>query len=606
MLLIVVVLTLFNVRGLYHNTRRLAVAETQNVANAIAINVVKYFDEALLAAQNMAYYAGAGLNQGMPRAEIEAVAVAVLQSNPRLLASIIAFEPNAYDGLDSLFVNTPHSDSTGRFITYIAREESGTYMMRGLTHYDVESWYQGPKSLMQQFVSEPYEDEAGGRQVLMVSCTVPILNNGQFIGVAGFDIAVNNLQEMVQHSNFLDGKADMAVVSYDGIYVSRMLHREYLGKNISSTEDDAYGEQLRRLQAGDTYSLESEEDIRLFFPVTFAKCPQPWQVRVLLPKAYAYQGVGRQLALSIGIGVGLLGLILVFVSVRMNKYMGPLSKLARQAERIADGDLSVAIDTHLSNDEVGVITRKVAGVVVSFRDIIGNIQSGASTILTASSQISHGAQQLAQGSSEEAAAVDEVTASVAQIAAAVGQNRDNARASEQIGSALATGMEENVRMSESASEAVGAIATKIDVINEIANQTNILALNAAVEAARAGEYGRGFAVVAAEVRKLAELSRNAASEITALAHQCVEGESKANAALKDLLPQTEKSAQLVREIAASTLEQTNGTEQISLAMQRLNDRTQQNSTLSEELATSAEELTSQAEALRKAVGVFKI
>jgi methyl-accepting chemotaxis protein len=150
------------------------------------------------------------------------------------------------------------------------------------------------------------------------------------------------------------------------------------------------------------------------------------------------------------------------------------------------------------------------------------------------------------------------------------------------------------------------IADKVSIISDIAFQTNILALNAAVEAARAGEQGRGFAVVAAEVRKLAERSKVAAEEIERISKKGVLLSDEAGKMLTQVVPEIERAAKLVQEIAAASVEQTSGAEQVNSALQQLNQVTQQNAAASEEMATASEELASQAEQLRDVVSYFRV
>jgi methyl-accepting chemotaxis protein len=150
------------------------------------------------------------------------------------------------------------------------------------------------------------------------------------------------------------------------------------------------------------------------------------------------------------------------------------------------------------------------------------------------------------------------------------------------------------------------IADKIGIIGEIARQTNLLALNAAVEAARAGEHGKGFAVVAAEVRKLAERSQVAATEIDQVSVSSVAVAEKSGKLLEQIVPDIQKTARLVQEISASSREQSTGAEQVNTAIQQLNEVTQQNAASAEEMASSSEELASQAEQMRETVSFFKI
>jgi methyl-accepting chemotaxis protein len=150
------------------------------------------------------------------------------------------------------------------------------------------------------------------------------------------------------------------------------------------------------------------------------------------------------------------------------------------------------------------------------------------------------------------------------------------------------------------------IAKKISIIEEIARQTNLLALNAAIEAARAGDHGKGFAVVAAEVRKLAERSQVAAAEISKLSVSSVDVAERAGSMLSKLVPDIQKTAELVQEISAASKEQAFGADQINSAIQQLNQVVQQNTGTTEEIASTAEELSSQAAQLQNIVAFFKM
>jgi methyl-accepting chemotaxis protein len=245
-----------------------------------------------------------------------------------------------------------------------------------------------------------------------------------------------------------------------------------------------------------------------------------------------------------------------------------------------------------------VLTRFVMNVVTSIDASSDNVSSGTE-------QISSSSEELSQGANEQAASVEEISSAIEQMAATIRQNADNAAQTERIASKSAIDAKESGEAMRHTVNAMKNIADKISIIQEIARQTNLLSLNASIEAARAGEHGRGFAVVASEVQKLAERSQVAAGEISQLSGSSVAIAEKAGEMLDKLVPDIQKTSELVAEINAASSEQANGAQQINIAVQQLNSVVQQNASGAEELAATAEQLSAQTVYMQEAVNYLK-
>lgn len=302
------------------------------------------------------------------------------------------------------------------------------------------------------------------------------------------------------------------------------------------------------------------------------------------------------LVLSIALFVGRL----LYMSI-----IDPLKRGVVFAKAIGSGDLTATVNVD-QKDEIGQLASALQGMVDGLKRTVVAIEKNANELVASGSQLKESSQKLSKGASEQAASAEEVSTAIEEMVANIDQNTENAIATEKLTASTVENVNLSSKYSGEAAEAMKTISEKISIISDIAFQTNILALNAAVEAVRAGEQGRGFSVVAAEVRKLAERSKQAANEIVALVNKGLKVTQMAGEKAKALVPDIEKTTVLIKEISAASIEQKTGAEQINLAMQNLNVITQENASSSDELTNSSLHLSSLAANLKDAVGYFKL
>ena len=287
----------------------------------------------------------------------------------------------------------------------------------------------------------------------------------------------------------------------------------------------------------------------------------------------------------------------------MTRMTENLRSTAQVADSIADGDLTIKAKPLSAKDTLGLSLERM---LEKLRSVVSEASAASDNVSSGSQQLSATAEDLSQGATEQAASAEEASASMEQMAANIKQNADNAAQTEKIAKQSSVDAQASGEAVSRAVSAMQTIAEKINIVQEIARQTDLLALNAAVEAARAGEHGRGFAVVASEVRKLAERSQTAAAEISTVSSQTVKAAQEAGAMLGRLVPDIKKTAELVAEISASCREQDVGGDQINQAIQQLDKVTQRNASASEQMSATAEELAAQSEQLQANIAYFRL
>nr|WP_315237380.1 methyl-accepting chemotaxis protein [uncultured Albidiferax sp.] len=297
----------------------------------------------------------------------------------------------------------------------------------------------------------------------------------------------------------------------------------------------------------------------------------------------------------------------------------PVQRAMVVAERIADCDLTSAVEVH-ATDETGRLLEAIRTMQDRMKSLVGEISQSAESIQTASAEVAMGTQDLSLRTEHTSSNLQQAASSMAELTDTVRQSVDAAHNAHQLATSaagLAARGGAVVLRVVSTMEDINTSSRKISditsVIDGIAFQTNILALNAAVEAARAGEQGRGFAVVASEVRNLAGRAAEAAREIKGLIAASVDKVQAgttlvgdAGHAMQDIVDSVQKVSLIIGEISASSSAQSDGIERVNGAVAQLDQMTQQNAALVEQSAAAAESLKEQAGNLTRMVGLFKL
>ncbi|MFZ5525936.1 MAG: methyl-accepting chemotaxis protein [Pseudomonadota bacterium] len=322
-------------------------------------------------------------------------------------------------------------------------------------------------------------------------------------------------------------------------------------------------------------------------------------------------------------GLGLLGAAMALGSWQAWRWqhglVQPIRGLIAQAYRMAAGDLSLTGERG-RHDELGQLDRAMVQLNVNLQAIVGDVRREIAGIHSASRDIAQGNHELSARTDSQASNLQQTATTLEQITGNVRTSADAARQAagraehtHEMAQRSQQSVQEIVAQMDAIAQASGRIGEIVDVINRIAFQTNLLALNASVEAARAGEAGKGFAVVAAEVRALANRSRQAAGEIKVLVDNALTTIAQGHERVRangDLMQQTLGSVQavsdLVSSISRASAEQSVGLTEVSRAVASLDGITHHNAAMVEQLSVAASALSGQADQVAEAVRIFRV
>lgn len=439
-----------------------------------------------------------------------------------------------------------------------------------------------------------------GKSIVVSTVKAIISVQKKVIGVAAFDISLESITRSA--NNIKLGKSGyLVLIDNQGMILSDSKNPE-LNFTLMSECINGY----QNVELTDTSPQYKKVNGKKYL-IQYLKNENDNNVNLigLIEESEIHAQVYTQIIFGIIITIFLLGIFIAAGYLFSKSLTKPILATAEFAQELSKGNLVLELKID-RKDEIGDMINSLNIMKQELVNAISSIIQIADELSSGSDQISTSSQLVSSGATEQAATLEEVSASMEQLASLIHDNSDNSTKS----LTFAVESEKKVKEgSQSVFETIDImqqVYDKINIISEIAKNTNMLALNAAIEAARAGDAGKGFSVVASEVRKLAENSQKAAGEILGISSEIQQSSSHTGTMINEMLPSIKKTTYLVDQIVKGSNDQAVGAEEVNDAVQSLDEVVQQNSSASVELATMAEELNLQAKKMFEAVSFFKI
>ncbi len=526
----------------------------------------------------------------------------------QIFSAYAGFEPDAFDGRDAEFAGKPGYNAAGRFMTVWYRTGDGGVERGYMEDYDTMEYYQAPLTTGKEHITEPYAHEIEGRRYHIVSLSVPLKNpDGDVIGMVGCDILLDKIHEDLKNTRIME-TGFVSFVSEKGMVVGSRSDK-FPGKNVRDIVKD---EQVVQLVLGDeefTRSYAFAQDGKRYLmhgtPIPIGLTGASWCAVLNLPMNEILSGVHRLEYILAG-GIICLGAAMIALIFSLLKQVTrQIGGAVHMAEHIAAGDLTVSLEAE-RQDEAGRLADALNQMAARLDEMISRLRTMSGRTNELGARLSESAERISQGASEQAANTEEVAAFMEELSSSIQSNLDRSRSSDETAREAASGAREGASAMEETVSGMKEIAGKIAFIEEISRNTDLLALNAVIEAVRAGEKGRGFAVVAGEVRKFAERSREAATDITGITADGVALAEDTRTRIRETAGQIARTSELMQEITAAGNEQNAGMEQVNQALQQLDAVIQQNVSTSEDLACLASDLADQALEVGQELAGFRI
>jgi methyl-accepting chemotaxis protein len=516
------------------NAREITKGHVSYEASRIDAELEVAMDAARTLAQSFASVKDPNNLGKLSRVQANSIMKEVLKSNPNFLGVYTAWEPDAFDGSDAAFSNSEGTDASGRFIPYWVHLGDGTIGLDPLVDYETEGageYYLCSKRTKKECLIDPYLYEIDGQMVLLTSTVVPIIYDGKFYGIAGVDIKLDFLQELVDEVDLYNQTARLVIISNNGTIGAVTGEPEWVGKPLSEMQAD-YEEDMKKIRFGVGDVSEEAGNLQSLSPIKVGNSVTPWAAQLNVPLTEVTKKATEQTTTSVGIsivliiiGLGiiwfLLGLLVSkpirlitqgagllsmgdaevhglnqkeFEKVKARKdelgavgrafedLIGYFKEMTTNAQNIADGNLTVDVKAKGETDLLG---NAFVNMTAGLRDAVQQIQDGAANLSSASEQLANAANQAGQATNQISATVQQVAKGTADQAESVTRTASSVEQMAKAIDGVAQGAQEQSQAISRASEVTAQINT---VIQQVAGNAASVTTDSGVaaDAARNG------------------------------------------------------------------------------------------------------------------------
>ena len=605
------ILIAFAVFRSFRSNRQVSNLSAQLNATRLSRSIGSHFNDVLSTLRTLSYIVAGEMGSDSARAGALKALGAPLMQYPLVLHFGMVLEPNACGWRDADFAGRPEFPPSGRFATeaYIGHAGLPEYRPIPSEEFDFSgSYYDVGKKEFFDFVSEPkLVRGANGETLWTLTLSVPIAVHGEYVGVMTCDMLLDIVDMLVAESARDSMEVDL--LSPGGAVVSSSTGGRDRGTLVWETLGDAGFAETDFAGLSDSTIISSHSVGRFYVLTAFTVggSPRLMSVLVSMPLARVTSPAWREAMVFVFTGLVLVVIFVVMTAVAMRYLMRPVDILHKDSLRMASGDMRRGVSREVTrrNDEFGELGRAVDGLANSIRGMVQGMMVAALKLQEVSDHTSEQSRALTESIVHVTALSDSATASLLQFVEKLEGSIEGAQEAKSAIVEAGDSMKTLADRSRTSLQQATRIAKEVEILRELALQTNVLALNAAVESARAGVAGRGFAVVATEVRKLAERSSTSAGEIIDLADVASESSEQTSREMVRLEPQLIRAVEVINAVSVANAGTREESSRVQRMMQELGCAILQHASLAENLANSARELELQSSELQEVSGRFK-